>query len=193
VRTGPHPAAAALTTPQARRGRGLVGWLGIRYPDPVRVLVRNTFAAHPSRARTALLRYLASRGYAAFNRRDWELNTILLHPSHYTFSVPNRAFVPPDLSETYHGIEGYLEVVRVFLEAWQDMRIVFEGLVATGPTWLINRTRQVGSGSWSGITAGRPVFDLVELRDGWVVSQTLWDDLDAAFRSLGVTPPGAAK
>jgi ketosteroid isomerase-like protein len=169
----------------------LIDRLALKAPDFLRLVLRRILAAPRSRVRKAFLRLLLRRGYAAFNRRDWELNTILHHPTDYTWMVPKLSFVPPDMAETYHGVESYLEAMRIYLDAWEDLRVDFEDFIDAGSNRVIVVIRQIGVGRWSGLPVDLPSLDLIELRDGWLVSQRLWDNLDDALRSVGL--PAAAR
>jgi ketosteroid isomerase-like protein len=76
--------------------------------------------------------------------------------------------MPPDLETAFHGHDGYLQLWRYWLDAFEDIRWDPEEMLDLGDTFLVT-ARQRGHGSGSGVAVSEPVFQLYELRRGIVV------------------------
>jgi ketosteroid isomerase-like protein len=172
-RRGLHPAAVARTTPEARHGRSLTERLVVRSPRLFRAIVRRVLDLPESRVRTRVVTYVVRRGYAAFNRRDWEVNTLLHHPTDYRWDATSVDFAPPDARDLI-GIHGYLDGMNRWLDPWDELSIEVEEIVEAGHDRILSVLRQIATGTGSGVTVVSPSFtDLLTFRDGWLVSNTL--------------------
>ena len=150
----------------------------VRAPAVYRAGVR-LFAGLPrrSRIRRALLRRTIVRAYAAGNRHDFDLLLLSHHPEHEY--RPSRDLMPPDMDPVLRGHDGYMEVWRYWLGAFDDIRWEPEEILDFGDRFLVV-TQQSGTGSGSGLKLSEEVFQVFELRDGLVVRQDDFRDRDAA-------------
>ena len=164
---------------------------GSRTPDE-RLLVR--FPRLVPRATALLLRLprsglrsrgiarWVSRGYAAANRRDFELLLIGIAPDHEY--RPSREIMPPDLGGPTRGHDGYLRMWSYWLDAFEDIRYEPEEVVDLGDKLLVT-VRQVGHGSGSGVGLSQPVYQLLTVRGGRTVLQEDFLDRDEALAAAG--------
>jgi ketosteroid isomerase-like protein len=184
---GLHPAAVAATSAEARRGRAPADWLYTAYPPATRLVFRAILRLPRSRLRTGLLTYAVKRGYAAFNRRDWELNTVLHHPTAHRWDAGGMGVGPMDVSDL-RDVEGYVAGLSRYLEAWGDLRLVVEEVIEVGADRVLVMLRQVATGAGSGVPVEMPSGDLLTFRDGWLVDQKVTMERDDALRSAGLDP-----
>ena len=83
---------------------------------------------------------------------------------------PSRDLLPPDLEPVFYGKDGYLQLWRYWLDAFEDIRWDPEEVLDFGDKLLV-RTHQRGHGSGSGVGVSEPVFQLFTLRRGLVIRQ----------------------
>ena len=76
----------------------------------------------------------------------------------------------PDLDADLHGHDGYLQVWRYSLDAFEDIRFEPEELLDLGDRLLVTAQLR-GRGSGSGVAVSQPVFQLLEFREGLMVWQ----------------------
>ncbi len=109
-----------------------------------------------------------SRTYEAANRRDFDLVLVGWDPeSEYR---PSADLMPLDLEPVFHGHDGYLQLWRYWLDAFEDIRWDPEEILDFGDRFLVT-TQQRGHGSGSGVAVSEQVFQLFTLRRGLVVRQ----------------------
>ena len=192
MRRGLNPVAVAATSKEARRGRALADRAVVAAPSLARAGMRAVLRLPRSRLRTALLTYAIGRGYAAFNRRDWELNTLLHHPTAHRWDATRAGLTPMDVVDL-RGIEGYVEGMTRYLAAWGDLRLVVEQMVEVGSDRIVVLLRQIATGAGSGVPVEMATGDLLTFQDGWLVHQTISTDRDAALRSAGLDPPAEVR
>ena len=87
MQTSLHPRAVELTTDEARAGRDQREWELLSDLEDAR-LTMEAVLAHDDQVRTRRIRAGFRRTYAAYARRDWELNTCLIHQTEYVFKQP---------------------------------------------------------------------------------------------------------
>jgi hypothetical protein len=186
VRGGLHPAAVAATSVEARRGRSPADRLGVRSPAATARALDRLLRLPRSRARTRALEFLIRRTLAAYNRRDWELNTIAMDPERYTlrFADPDRDR-PVGTADAYHGVEGYLEFNRLWLEM-ADVRFRLERIVEPRPEVVVMLHTTFIRGGESGLAVDFVSAAMVEFRAGRLVDHVFSTDPDATLRSLGL-------
>ena len=186
-RRGLHPGAVALTTPAARRERAIVERLAVRFPDFTRLAAAVVMRLPRFRGRDALIAYAYRRTYAAYNRRDWEFNTLLLDPDSYELRPGDVTRITPDAEPSYRGLEGYLEGMSVLARGWSNPQVRFDGFfeVEHGAK-LVSLIRFVGADTGSGIPFDQPVADLQALRRGLIVSQSYYWDRSEGLRAAGI-------
>jgi ketosteroid isomerase-like protein len=123
------------------------------------------------------------RAYAAGNRRDFELLATGLDAAMEYYAPPEG--LAPDLDPVMYGREGYIQVWRSWLDAFEDIRFEPEELFDMGDRVLI-AAHLKGHGSGSGLAVSQPVFQLTKFRHGLAVWQEDFNDraraLEAATR-----------
>lgn len=184
---GPHPEAVARTSAAARTGRS----------DVDRALL-----ADPERGRAANVEMLARGGeecerflragfeasFAAYSRRDWELNTLFLDRDH-VFRPGARALLP-DMRDEYHGIAGYLESQELLSSSWANLTATLVDLAARDDERVLTVLTFAGTGAGSGLPLEWQAYGQYTIRDGLAVEQTHWWDRALAEQALGVALPG---
>jgi hypothetical protein len=151
----------------------------------VPALVSWLYRLAPQGLRLRLVEFSGRRAFAAYNRRDWESNTITFHPTGYVFDSAGGPLLPGGPGE-YRGVEGYLEAQEEWLSAWGDLRVYPEGMIELGPDRYLSLLRFIGSGGQSGMPLDIAAANLIELRDGWLYRHTHYWNRAAALESLGV-------
>ena len=181
----PHPEAVAKTSDAARRGRSATESLALRLPGAYRKALRATFALPVgSRARRAALRSTLKGSLAAFNRRDYELNTLAHHPD-FRLGFGRAIDRPAGAREEYVGIAGLLEFLDLWLEALGEYRFEFVDVRDVTRERIAMQVRQT-SGGPSAPTVDELVAVVMDFSDGLLLRQVFWRDPAAALRSLGV-------
>jgi ketosteroid isomerase-like protein len=133
-----------------------------------------------SRLRRLMLTRLVVRGYAAANRRDFDVLLMGLDPEiEYR---PSDDLTPPDLEAVFYGHEGYLKLWRYWLDAFEDFRLEPQELFDLGDKLLV-AIRTTGHGSGSGVAVNRDGFQLFRLQRGLVRWQRDFGDRDQALEA----------
>jgi ketosteroid isomerase-like protein len=133
--------------------------------------------------------YLYRRAYAAFNRRDWEVNTLGHHPDEYSLTGNIGRFLP-DAEEVYRGVEGYMEAMGLWISEWEDVRIDIDSVrIHDAPDGrVVSIQRWWARGRSSGVPFDTDLADVQTFRDGLLTSQTLFFDAAEALRFAGLEP-----
>jgi hypothetical protein len=168
--------------PETRRHRSLDERIVVRFPALARLLAA-WWARLPqhSRVRRLLLLRRFRRGYAAANRRDFDL---LLTGLDHGIEYHSSELWQIDFDPLYHGHDGYLEVWRDVLESFEDVRLDPEELLDLGDRVLVTTTLS-GHGAGSGVSVSQPHFQLFTLRRGLVVRQDDFQDRAEALKAAG--------
>ena len=145
----------------------------VRFPLVYRWLSEKLMQLPPSRLRRSLVARRIGRAYAAANRRDFELILTGLDPE--TEYRPGADLIAPDQDRVFHGHEGYLQMWRNWLGAFEDLRFDPEELLDLGDLFLVT-ARQRAHGSRSGLAVSQPVFQLFKVERGLVVWQRDFSD-----------------
>jgi ketosteroid isomerase-like protein len=155
---------------RASRRRSLDELLSVRFPSLARLLAGALTRLPPrSRLRRSMVVRRIGRVYAAANRRDFDVVFVGMDLGIYEYR-PSRDLLPPDLEEVFHGRDGYLQLWRYWLDAFEDIRWDPEEVLDFGDKVLVT-TKQRGHGSGSGVGVSEPVFQLFTLRRGLVIRQ----------------------
>ena len=178
------PIALSPLGRRAAERRSLDYRVYVRLPALYRLLAA-AFARLPTRSR--LRRRVIARtvglGYAAGNRRDFDVVLLGLDPGiEYRPSVD---LMPPDLEPVFYGHDGYLRLWRYWLDAFTGFGWQPEEILDCGGDLFLVRTRQRGRGSGSGVPVSEPVFQLFKLRRGLVVQQEDFLDRSKALEAAG--------
>jgi hypothetical protein len=182
-----HPAAVELTTDEARSGRDEREWELVADPEAARRAIVDLLAGKlPARERRIRAGY--RRTYAAYGRGDWEINTLLMHPTKYVFE-PGLGARLPDARDTYVGVEEYLEVQQLLLDAWPELRLELVDVLAIDDDSVTTLARFEGQAARSGLELGWMIIARNRFEDGLTVSQKFWFDVEAGAAELGVPLP----
>ena len=154
---------------RATQRRSLDQRLYVRFPALYRLLADSVMRLPPrSRLRRLMLARSVGLAYAAANRRDFD--SVLLGWDPASEYHPSGDLLPPDLETVFYGHDGYLQLWRYWLDAFEDIRWDPEEILDFGDRFLVT-TQQRGRGSGSGVAVSEPVFQLFTVRRGLVVRQ----------------------
>jgi ketosteroid isomerase-like protein len=124
------------------------------------------------------------RGYAAANRRDWEVLVMGLDPG-IEFH-PRQDLLAPGQAAVFYGHAGYRELWRIWLDAFEDLQLEPEEVLDLGDTFLV-MTRLKAHGSGSGVPMDQPFVQLFKLQRGLVVWQRDFRDRSEALEAAGLS------
>jgi len=170
--------------PEAKQGRTLDARILARFPALVpRLLAAWSRLPRDSRLRRAILVRLARQGYAAANRRDFDVTLRSYDPGCYEY-YPGQVALP-DSDPVYYGHDGFHKFWRQLLEAFADVRLDPEEILDLGDRVLVT-THMSGHGTGSGVSINQQLFQLVTLRRGLIVRQDDFPDRAQALESAGM-------
>jgi ketosteroid isomerase-like protein len=171
---------------RATQRRSLDEFLFVRFPPLLRLLTVALMGLPPgSRLRRLIVARSIGRAYAAANRRDFDVVLVGLDSGIYGYR-PSRDLLPPDLEAVFYGHDGYLQLWRYWLDAFEDIRWDPEEVLDFGDKLLVT-TQQRGHGSGSGVAVSEPVFQLFTLRGGFVIRQEDFLDCSEALQAAGLS------
>jgi SnoaL-like protein len=170
--------------PRGPGGRSLVERLSVRFPGILRALTRFLLARPPSLLRERILTRFIRGVYEAFNRQDFELNTLFFDPDHYEFRPGDIANYLPDGREVYVGKAGYIEANREFREAWASVRVELVSIEEASPDRLVTLAAFHAAGGGSGLELSQETLSVFDMRNGLVIRQTFWLDVASGRRAL---------
>jgi SnoaL-like domain len=170
---------------RAGRRRSLDQRFFVLFPALYRLIADGFMRLPPrSRFRRLMLAGFMARIYAAANRRDFDVVLLGWDPAgQYR---PSTALMPPDLEPVFQGHDGYRQLWRYWLDAFEDIRWDPEEMLDFGGQILVT-TQQRGHGSGSGVSVSEPVFQLFTLRRGLVVRQEDFIDRADALEAVGLS------
>lgn len=170
---------------RASKRRSLDERLFVRFPALYRPLANALMRLPPrSRLRRLMLARRVSRAYAAANRQDFD--SVLVGWDSGSEYHPSTDLMPPDLEPAFYGHDGYLQLWRYWLDAFEDIRWEPEEILDLGDRILVS-TQQRGRGSGSGVAVSEPVFQLFKFRRGLVVRQEDFPDRSRALEGAGMS------
>jgi hypothetical protein len=173
--------AVAPVGERATQRRSLEQRVYVRLPALYRLLAGSLLRLPPrSRLRRLMLARTIGLAYAAANRRDFDL--VLLGWDAGSEYHPSGDLLPPDLETVFYGHDGYRQLWRYWLDAFEDIRWDPEEILDFGDKFLVT-TQQRGRGSGSGVAVSEPVFQLFTLRRGLVVRQEDFLDRSKALEA----------
>jgi ketosteroid isomerase-like protein len=140
-------------------------------------------ATERSRLRRWSIAYSIQRGYAALNRRDYEVTLMRSDPE--VEYRPSGDVMPPDLEAVFYGHDGYRKLWRRWFDAFEDLRWDPEEILDFGERFLVT-TQLRGHGSGSGVAVSEPVYQLFRIRRGLSISQEDFTDRDRALEAAGL-------
>ena len=166
---------------RATQRRSLDQRLAARFPALYRSLANSVMRLPPrSRLRRSMLARSVALAYAAANRRDFDL--VLVGWDTGSEYHPSGDLLPPDLETVFYGHDGYLQLWRYWLDAFEDIRWDPVEILDFGDKFLVS-TQQKGRGSGSGVAVSEPVFQLFTVRQGLVVRQEDFLDRSKALQA----------
>jgi hypothetical protein len=172
-----------LSLPSERAGqrRSLDERLFVRFPALYRLLADAWMRLPPrSRVRRMMLARFVGRGLAAVNRRDFDVLFLGIDPGiEYRPAGDQR---PPGMDAVRHGHDGYQEVWRQMIDAFEDFHAEPEELLDLGDQ-LLATIQYRGHGTGSGVPVNIPTFQLFRLRRGLVVWQKDFSDRSEALEA----------
>jgi ketosteroid isomerase-like protein len=168
---------------ETRRHRSLDERIVVRFPALARWFAA-AWARLPrhSRLRRVVLVRRFRQGYAAANRRDFAFLLTGLDPG----IELHRAQVFLDVSGTFHGHDGYLEVWRGVLESFEDIRLDPEELLDFGDRFLVT-IKVSAHGAGSGVSTSQSQFQVFTMRRGLVIRQDDFQDHAEALEAVGLS------
>ncbi len=140
-------------------------------------------ATERSRLRRWGVAYSIQRGYAALNRRDYDVTLMRSDPD--VEYRPSADLMPPDLESVFYGHDGYRKLWRRWFDAFEDMQFDPEEILVLGDRLLVT-AQQRGHGSGSGVAMSQQVFQLYKIRQGVSISQADFTDRDEALEAAGL-------
>ena len=169
--------------PDTRRRRTLDERILVRFPALARRLsaVQARLPRH-SRLRRAMLVRFFCQGYAAANRRDFDLLVIGLDPGIELHPIA----MAPDMDAIYHGHAGYREAWRALLESFEDLRLDPQEFLDLGDRLLVT-IEWSGHGAESGVSIGQQGFQLFTMRRGLIVRHDDFFDRAVALEAAGLS------
>ena len=174
----------SLPSEKAANRRTLDERLYVRFPALYR-LIANALMRLPlrSRLRRLILTRNVRRGLAAVNRRDFDVLLLSFGPGiEYRPAADQR---PPGMDAVRHGHDGYKEVWREMIDAFEDFHAEPEELLDLGDQ-LLATIQYRGHGTGSGVPVNIPTFQLFRLRRGLVVWQQDFSDRSEALEAAGL-------
>ena len=156
--------------------------LYVRFPALYRLLADSIMRLGPrSRLRRSMsLARSGALAYAAANRRDFDLVLVGRDPG--SGYHPSSDLLPPDLETVFYGHDGYFQLWRYWLDAFEDIRWDPEEILDFGDRFVVT-TQQTGHGSGSGVAVSEPVFQLFTFRRGLVIRQEDFLDRSKALEA----------
>ena len=135
-----------------------------------------------SRLRRAMLVRLVRQGYAAANRRDFDL-TVKGYDPDYEYYPEQVAL--PDSDAVYYGHDGFYKFWRQLLESFDDVRLDPEEMLDLGDRLLVT-TQLSAHGTGSGVAVKQQMFQLMTFRRGLIVRQDDFQDRAQAAEAAGL-------
>jgi ketosteroid isomerase-like protein len=105
--------------------------------------------------------------------------------------VTNQAAEVLGTVGTFHGYEGWLGLMAEVREAFDDVRLEPERLVAAPPSRIVVFARLSARGRASGVSVDTPIAIVVTIRGGRAGRLDIYREPAAAGAALGL-PPGIA-
>jgi ketosteroid isomerase-like protein len=167
----------------AGRRRSLDERLFVRFPVALRLLARPLMRLPPqSRLRRLIVARIFRLTYAAGNRHDFAALCSGLDPD-FEFR-PARDLLGPDQDPVFYGHEGYIQVWRDWLDAYEDLRLEPKECLDFGDKVLVT-AHVSGHGVSSGVAMSRTLFQLYQLRRGLAIRQADFTDRSEALEAVG--------
>jgi ketosteroid isomerase-like protein len=125
-----------------------------------------------------------SRLILAYNRRDWELNTIS-YDATYRLSFGASTDRPAGARDRYDGVDGLMEFLDLWHDVWGDFEFHLEDVLDAGPNRLLLLLRQTAHGR-DELAMNERTAMASQFSEGRVVRQVFWRDRAAALAAQGL-------
>jgi ketosteroid isomerase-like protein len=121
------------------------------------------------------------KAFEAFQRSDWEEVVRDADPE-------IEVVQPPDFADakTYHGHQGFLEVLRWWPSQWADFTIELTDVIDANDDQVVLVTRERGRGKASGVQVVGDVAFVSTFRDGKIIRIEMFQTLREALDTVGV-------
>jgi ketosteroid isomerase-like protein len=116
------------------------------------------------------------RGFEAFRRGDMDAVLDAIHPE-IEIETPQEMGNPG----TRHGVDGFLEWLGEWTEAWDDFRDELLEVVPVGDRHVVGHSHQSARGRGSGVEVSRDVGWVYEIADGRCIFMAIVPSLDGAL------------
>jgi ketosteroid isomerase-like protein len=123
--------------------------------------------------------------------RAWERGDFWAHPEAFAPDVRSARVMSPEaegagLSGEWQGTDGLIENTRLWLSAWNDLRVQAQEFLEAGDRVVVF-TRQTATAKASGIPLDREFADVWELRNGKVVDVRFYWRREDALEAAGLS------
>ena len=125
---------------------------------------------------------LVRRAYDAWDRRDFEAMSDLLHPD-FELDLTARVLNP----DRYVGVEGLRRFVDELGETWDDMGLEPEEFIDAGDQVVVPILARL-RGRGSGLSLQDRIVQVWSVREGKAERVQVFTDRDEAFRAAGLAP-----
>ena len=171
----------SLPSETAANRRTLDERLYVRFPALYQLIADRVMRLPPeSRLRRLILTRYIGRGLGAVNRRDFDVLLLGFDPGIEYRPAPDQR--PPGMDAVRHGHDGYEEVWREMIDAFEDFHAEPEELLDLGDQ-LLATIQYRGHGTGSGVPVNIPTFQLFRLRRGLVFWQKDFSDRSEALEA----------
>jgi hypothetical protein len=173
---------------RAKAGRTLPERLVVHVPWLLRFVSRAVIAMPPSRLRRVLVTYGLDRAFAAFDRRDWELQATLIHPEVEVKADSRLALSGLD---DRRGFGAYVSLMDDWLRAWGQYESQIEEITYPQANQVLASIRFTGQGGHSGVGVSMSQAQVYTLRDGWAVRLAFYGSREEALEAVGLSQQDA--
>jgi ketosteroid isomerase-like protein len=173
-----------------RRSRNLEERFLLRFPSLLRRGARIFSRLSPrSRLRRAFLRRALVSGWAAFNRRDFELRRVFFAPDVESELPPGTQTL--GLSGMFRGHAAMEQAISEFAESWSSWGLEPAYILDLGDRLLCLGFFR-GRGQASGVQLEQEYAQLLTLREGLVTRDEGWFRWEEGLRAAGLDPDAIA-
>jgi ketosteroid isomerase-like protein len=122
---------------------------------------------------------LARTNFEAFNRGGAAAVLGILRPD-----VEVHSSGEVGEAGTYHGHEGYLHWVQLWMDAWEEFRVEVDEIEELGDGNVLVHVTQHGRGQGSGLEVTQTVVYLFTMVDGLASRLHIYRDREAALQAV---------
>jgi ketosteroid isomerase-like protein len=168
--------------PPVRLHRTVDQRLALRMPKLVPALTRGVRSLPlRSRLRGAVTKRFVREGFAAYNRRDWDVVLAPYHPE-----VENDVHHVAGIEGVHHGHAGWRHYWQGWFEAWDESYMEAIEVVDFADDRLLMLGRVRCRAADTGIELEEPMAMLLTYRAGLISRHEEWFDQAAGLRAAGL-------